>query len=93
MTYQEKLVQNFIKGLKSISKHNMRHTKGKEVYTYKINDIEYTETFIDCCIVDCDRDTLTKWLTINKMFNMEYEKDERIGDLLTIEFNRLDGEK
>ena len=69
----------------------MRHTKGKEVYTYEINSKEYTETFIDTCIIDCDKDTLIKWLIINKMFNMEYEKDERIGDMLTVEFNRLDG--
>ena len=90
MAYQEKLISNFIKGLELIRNCNMRDTNGKEVHRYKIGKEEYTETFIDCCVVDCDKETFKKWLIINRMFNEEYKKDAAIGEMLENEFKKLD---
>lgn len=94
MTYNEKLVNNFILGIKAIKDCGMRNTKGLEVYRYKIKDKKYTETFIDTCIIDCDEETFKKWLIVNKLFNDQYKVDKSIGDLLDAELEKLNrGEK
>ena len=68
----------------------LREVKKVEVYEYRIHGKKYVEILKDCAVPDCDEHTLSGWLKINKMFNLEYEKNKKIGEMLDAEFKKLD---
>lgn len=90
----DKFVKSYITGLKTISQYPTKLLTEKLEFEYEIDGKMEKQVYnIGCVIPDCPNELLGKWAKINCMLNSLYEKDKKVGDMLDVEFKRLDGIK
>lgn len=87
-------MHSYIRGLKAISKYPCKQVTEKQVFEYDVNGKKEKQVInVGCVIPDAPDELLGKWWYMNCVLNQLYQQDTKVGDMLDVEFRKLDGEK